>query len=361
MKVDQQEFANMTIDEIKEKFPNISKEDFEFHFPTKKILDFENENINFTRYESLIQKKKDFDNYNFQNPIKEEKSLSGLEIRQIANFENKSKPDPNSFKTEIDYWEKIYKSETKNVFSNEGLIPDKQNLYKLFLKAYKFLNDVDFLITDQSIKNLEPIIKYFSFDTSFSESENLVKKCGNKALAPSFKKGLLLIGNVGNGKTSIMKSMEFLIDFHFKKAIEEKWNTSGDWAKIRFRFKTTESLVSEFEYLKTQEEKDIFFKNQSTGNILFDDLKREKNASNYGITNVVASVLEKRYNHFKSYTSENKTKNFVSHGTMNFHDEYPNDINFAIQDCGIRYGSHVYDRIFELFNIVEIKGKSQRK
>lgn len=361
MKVDQQEFAKMTIDEIKEKFPKMSKEDFDFHFPKKKILDFENENINLIKYESLVQKKKDFINYNFQNPMQVTKKLSSLELVQMANFESKSTLNPESFKNAIAYWDKIQLQNEKNMIFNEGMVPDKKTLYKLFLKAYKHLNSVDFILTDESIKNLEPIIKYFSFENTFADSENLIKKCGNKNLSSSFKKGLLLIGNVGNGKTSIMKSMEFLIDFYLKKSIEEKWDTAGDWAKIRFRFSTTESLVSEFEYLQTQEEKDIFFKNQSTGNLFLDDLKREKNASNYGITNVIGSVLEKRYNHFKSYTSENKTKTFVTHGTMNFHEKHPNDINLAIQDCGLRYGSHVYDRFFELFNIIEIKGKSFRK
>ena len=157
-----------------------------------------------------------------------------------------------------------------------------------------------------------------------------------------------------------MKAMEFLIDFYFKKSLEEKWNTSGDWFRIKFKFATMENLVSEFEYLKTQEEKDIFFQNYSRSSYLFDDLKREKNASNYGITNVGASLLEKRYNNLKNYNSDNK-KRVVTHGTMNFYEKQPNDVDFAIQECGVRYGSHVYDRIFEMFNIVEIKGKSQRR
>ena len=151
-----------------------------------------------------------------------------------------------------------------------------------------------------------------------------------------------------------------MINYYCEYSLKEKWDTSGDWNRLKFRFKTTESLATEYEFLKTGQEKEMFFSKYSNGNLFLDDMKREKDASNFGITNVVKSILEKRYNNQKKYSDEkfNKTKSF---GSMNFHEDYPNNIDFAIQECGVRYGGHIYDRMFEMFNIIEFKGKSFRK
>ena len=354
----QQEFLIISENELKEKYPNLSKEDIDFFMPKNKILDFEIEFISYRKYQSLIEKRKELNNYNQING--EQKMLSEKELSQIEKYESRNKNEKECFQNELTYWDKVLDNEKKNVFVNVGLVPDKKTLYKLFLQAYKHLNGFDYVLTEESIKNIEPVIKYFSREKDFVECKNLIKKVGNKNLDYSVKKGLLLIGNVGNGKTSVMKTMQFLINHYYLESIKEKWKTAGDWNAIRYSFKTTEELVSEFEYLKTQEEKDLFFRYNSSGGLFLDDLKREKNASNYGITNVIASILEKRYNNLKKYTG-NKDKISITHGTMNFHTEYPNDIEIAIQECGVRYGSHVYDRIFEMFNIVEFKGKSFRK
>lgn len=157
-----------------------------------------------------------------------------------------------------------------------------------------------------------------------------------------------------------MKAMHFLIDFHFKLAVREHWDTSGDWLRLVFKFKTTESLVTEYEFISNGQEKEMFFNKYANGNLFLDDLKREKDASNFGLTNVVKSILEKRYNNQKHYSSE-KQKIIKTFATMNFHDKHPYNIDVAMQECGIRYGSHIYDRIFDMFNIVVFKGKSLRK
>ncbi|WP_298118078.1 hypothetical protein [Flavobacterium sp.] len=359
--VNQQEYLVLTKEQFKEKYPTMSDSDIDFYFPEKKILDFSIDFVGVRRYDQLKAKIKEYNNYNVINPDKPKKTLSEFELNQIKSFESKSQQNKEqNFKNEVDHWEKIHGDNSKKSSYNDGLLPDKKTIYKNFLIAYKFLNGFEFERTEESIKNIEPIIKYFAYDTTFFDSENSIKEVGNKKLTPSFKKGLLLIGNVGNGKTSVMKAIQFMFDYYFEKAISEKWDTSGDWNRLKFKFKTCENLVTEYEFLKSGQEKEIFYSKYSKGNLFLDDMKREKNASNFGITNVVQSILEKRYNNQKQYSEEkiNKVRTF---GTMNFHENYPNNIDFAIQECGVRYGSHIYDRIFEMFNVVEFKGKSFRK
>ena len=359
--INQQEYLELNKEQFKEKYPNMSNEDIDFYFPEKKILDFNIDFIGIRRYDVLKKKQQDYNNYNISNPDLPQKHLTDLELKQIENFElRKQQNKSTSFNNEVEHWEKVYSNSNKKNDYIDGLLPDKAAIYKNFLIAYKFLNGFDFEKTEESLKNIEPIIKYFACDTTFFDADNSIKTVGNKVLSPSFKKGLLLIGNVGNGKTSVMKAIQFMVDFYFEKSISEKWNTSGDWNRLRFKFKTCENLVTEYEFLKSGQEKEIFFSKYSKGNLLLDDLKREKDASNFGITNVVKAILEKRYNNQKQY-SEDKTKYIRTFGTMNFHENYPNNIDFAIQECGVRYGSHVYDRFFEMFNIIEFKGTSFRK
>ena len=356
--IPQQEFFKGSIEELKKAYPNLDNDDFNHLFNEKKVLSFDKEFIGYRKYSSLKNKQSEFNNFNILNPDKTNKKLSDLEIKQLENYESKHSVQEIDLVKTADYFDKIYSK--KQIEFTEGILPIKKNIYKNFLTSYKYLNGNDFILTEESIKNIEPIIKYFSFDKTFFDTDNSIKSIGNKQLEPSFNKGLLIIGNVGNGKTSVMKAMQFMIDFYLKKSLSERWDTSGDWNRIKFSFKTCESLVSEYEFLKNAEEKETFFNKYSSGNLFLDDLKREKDASNFGITNVVKSILEKRYNNQKKYSDE-KVNHVRTFATMNFHDNYPNNIDFAIQECGIRYGAHVYDRVFEMFNIIEFKGKSLRK
>ncbi len=352
------EFITTTREEFAKQYPNLSKEDLDFYFQREKH-GISNGIIGHNKYNSLIEKRSQYNNYNLSNPNKEQKKLTELEETQIAKFEEIHKKQNNSsIKKAIEYADSLHDPKKEIIF-NSGIEPVKKVIWKSFLTAYSFLNQIEFEQIEESLKNIEPIIKYFSYDKSFFECENLVKEIDGKKLEPSFRKGLLLVGNVGNGKTSAIKAIEFLVKHYFDKSIKELWDTSGDWNRLRFSFKTTESLVSEFEYLNIQELKDQFFSNYSKGNIFFDDLKKEKKASNYGITNVMAEILQKRYNNFKNYTGNNKK--FVTHASMNYHKDYPNDVDLALQECGVIYGEHIYDRMFEMFNIVEFKGASKRK
>lgn len=354
----EREFMLTTRKEFAKQYPNLSKEDLDFYFEQKED-EVSNGIVGHNKYRNLIEKRSRFNNYNFANPDKEQKKLTEEEENQISKFEETHQiQNKDASKKVGEYFDSLQNFKKEIVF-NSGVEPNKKVIWKNFLIAYQFLNQREFEQTEESLKNIEPIIKYFSHDKSFFECENLVKEIDGKKLEPSFKKGLLLVGNVGNGKTSAIKAIEYLVKFYFEKSINDLWDTSGDWNRIRFSFKTTESLVSEFEYLNSQELKDQFFSIYSKGNVFFDDLKKEKKASNYGITNVIAEILQKRYNNFKNYTGNNKK--FVTHASINYHKDYPNDIDLALQECGVIYGEHIYDRIFEMFNIIEFKGASKRK
>jgi len=206
-----------------------------------------------------------------------------------------------------------------------------RKLYNLFKANFQKICERPFIkIEGVTIKNLEPLIYYFSKDERFFQCENL-----SRISEPSFDKGLLIIGNYGNGKTSAMKVFE-----HIFKGIPG----------VGFRSFSANEAVTMFEKLSSDVDRDNFEKIMWRGIINFDDLKTERIASNYGKVNIFKEILEERY--------RLKSKTFL---ICNFKEGYEDDLQAAIDEIGEKYGGRVWDRIYEMFNIIEFKGKSFRK
>jgi DNA replication protein DnaC len=109
-------------------------------------------------------------------------------------------------------------------------------------------------------------------------------------------------------------------------------------------------VVELYELCDKAEKKSDFWIKMSTGHKLFDDVKTEREASNYGKVNVFKDVFEKRY--------ESKAMTYI---TCNYQEDAPNDVEKAVNEFGAKYGARVWDRMYEMFNIIEFKGKSFRK
>lgn len=337
-KIQQEEFARITADQLREKYSHLSEDDINFFISPG--LEFKKGGIGSNKYKYLIEKRNSFDLYNQKYPNSEKMELSELELNQIANYEeglglnqieNKSiKPKKVDFIT--------------------GVRVDKSNLYHGFLQSFKTLNGYDFILNQETIKNLEVVLKYFLKDEGFYKCDNLLKNIDGVDLVPDFNKGLLIIGNYGNGKSTMLKCFEYFFKHNYNIAYTKHWDNFQDWNYLRFKIVSCHEVVSEFECLQNPNDKDSFYKNYSGFKYGFDDIKKEKIASNFGLTNVMQTILEKRY--------DNRSKTFI---TMNFDDNYPNNLSKALDEMGSKYGNHIYDRIFEMFNIIEFKGKSFRK
>lgn len=248
-------------------------------------------------------------------------------------------------KAKIEYYESKHRTATpeqiqKNKEFLQGLLDPKptiefsitaKQLWELFKANFELVNGRPFVKIDGiTIKNLEPLIYYFSKDKRFFECENL-----SRLSEPSFEKGLLIIGNFGNGKTSTMKVFEKIF-----KGIPG----------ISFKGFSANEAVTMFEKCSLDTDRNEFEKMMWRGIRYFDDLKTERLASNFGKVNIFKEIIEERYNR--------KSKTYV---TCNFKKDFPNDLNAALDEFEDKYESRVYDRLFEMFNIIEFKGKSFRK
>lgn len=252
-------------------------------------------------------------------------------------------------KIQVEEYEKRFTSqeavEKNNKYLQELLVPVEKKefsitakeLWVLFKSHFQTVNNEPFQVSQVTIKNLGPILYYFAKDERFFKCENLKKEFSK----PSFDKGLLIIGNFGNGKTSTMKAFESVF-----RAIK---GGKG----VEFSGYSTKQVVRMFENCKG-DKADIlrqeFDQKMLCGIRYFDDLKSERIASNFGKVNVFEEIIEERYNL--------KSKTYV---TCNFHKDFPNDLGAALDEFEDKYGGRVYDRLFEMFNIIEFEGKSFRE
>lgn len=335
-------------DEITETF---SSDDIRFFSKPSKFTSDVDRIIGVKRYEMLSDKRTQANNFSMTNPGKQNPyTLSETEQNQIDAYEQKRSFDPESIHKQAEYWEKIYSKEPKNSFVNDGPYPDKKTLYTAFKTVYKNIHGVEFDLTEYRLENLASVINYFAREEKFFESPNLVKEIDGKPIENSFNKGLLIIGGYGCGKTSMLETMHKVIDFGYKESYNGLWASHKDWRRIIFNFAICNRMVTEFEGLNDPEQRVVFFQKYTNPKCYFDDLTKEKPASNFGIKNLMQDVFEKR--------SENKS---ITHATMNFPDYAPDNVPEALNLIGEKYGGHVYDRIKQMFNILHFKGGSMRK
>lgn len=205
----------------------------------------------------------------------------------------------------------------------------KTQLWKVFKFTFYNMFGKHFIENKHTINNIKTLFFYFLNDPKFFNCVNLTKGINT----PDFKKGLLIIGGVGIGKTDYLKVFENILAKH---------------SASRFKIYNAKLLVSDFEKCSTPIEKDYFFKDKDRKRLCIDDIGSENNASNYGIYNVVDHVISNRYD-----------KKLVTHATTNFSSS-ANDVDETLRALGERYGHRVYDRLFEMFNIIIFTGPSLR-
>lgn len=267
--------------------------------------------------------------YEFLKSLKAE-DLSEKQKMQIEAFEKKQRSaTPAQIEKQINYLQGLL-----DVKAERQITITAKKLWELFKENFQTVNNKVFVKTEGvTIKNLEPLIYYFSRDERFFNCENL-----SQLSEPSFDKGLLIVGTFGNGKTATMKVFE-----HIFKGVPG----------ITFKGYSTNEAVLMFEKCTGENAETYrreFEQTMYRGTRYFDDMKTERIASNYGKVNIFKEIMEERYNR--------KSKTFV---TCNYKEGFEGDLEVAIDEFGEKYGARVYDRIFEMFNIIEFKGKSFRK
>ena len=145
------------------------------------------------------------------------------------------------------------------------------------------------------------------------------------------KKGILLMGDVGTGKTSLIKCFRlFAIEMHrgfsieLADAVSRNYEATGSLNKYLLKAYLTKQYMT----------------------LCIDDLGREPLVSMYmgNRRNIVEALLFERYVLFSNFGT-------ITHATTNLD---PDDLKE-------RYGEAAYDRIREMFSVVALTGDSRRK
>lgn len=234
-----------------------------------------------------------------------EKTASEAELKMISDYENYQKELENS----------------KPVFKPKTIVKPKKLksikpdfLFKLFQETWVKTQKKELILNEDNQKIIFSLCQYFGRD---SESKL------------DLKKGLMISGGVGIGKTSMMMT------FH---EIGKRLVTERDDRFMWFKPINCNDLVSEFEDEEINS-KD-FHDRYKVSNRYFDDFGTERIASKFGKVNIMQEILEKRYLDLK----------WKTHITTNLTGE----------EIFEKYGFRVFDRLFEQFNFIEMNGNSFR-
>jgi len=252
-------------------------------------------------------------------------ALTDLEKNQMEEFENKHLPSKEQREWSKNYIANVISQKEEKPFKTTAL-----RLWNVFKANFFVVHQKEFVKNEFTAENIAPLVYYFAQDPRFFECENL-----SKLSTPSFDKGILIVGTFGNGKTATMRVFERI--FRTEKGMSFKGYAANE-------------VVTMFEKCNDELSKEDFNKKVNAGQRYFDDIKTERIASNYDKVNIFKDIFETRYNsHLKTFV------------TCNYKEGFEGNVEVALEEFGEKYGGRVYDRLFEMFNVIEFKGKSFRK
>lgn len=174
-------------------------------------------------------------------------------------------------------------------------------------------------------------------EEGFFRQNELIAKKDEKLLIknPSINKGILLVGNVGTGKTDLMKlfakNTRMVYYMRESKRIAKEYVENKD---------IPEDYIEPFKLAINDPQ--TFY--QPLAGMCIDEMGGEETKNSYGNkANVIADLIEARYN--KKYTG------LFLHATSNLTSEQFKQY----------YGERVVSRMRQIFNFVKLPGNDRRK
>lgn len=243
----------------------------------------------------------DSENYNLEL-TQEEKDRILSEALRLKNQRAKTN----------DYWQMIENSK-------KAITTSPQNLLNWVVKEF------DFEIDDYNRKEIQLLSQYFCDDAEFEKDGR------------SLKKGILLMGNIGCGKTFMMKCLCNAPKMNFK--VIPATDVCEQFKAFTMSKRQDESDVFLKFNRKVKSFTGIFNKSDDYGWCI-DDLGTENTVVSFGQTyNVLQQVLEKAYH-----------EGFMP----NIHIT----TNLTGDEIELKYGKRIRSRMREMFNVIDFHEES---
>jgi hypothetical protein len=215
---------------------------------------------------------------------------------------------------------------------NKGLFPNNVTTgtnKELLIDSLIKLNP-DYKLDENSEAIINSMAQYFSGDQEFLKDDSF-----------SFKKGLLIMGGVGCGKTLLFRGINEMLKLFnhkvdcsyglkiFNMTISNSFMFSEDFSRYGYEMFDQFEISSSLTTIKFMDEP-----------IIIDDIGAESIANHFGNSlNIVGEIILRRY--------EGKSQTF---GTTNL--DRPHLKSF--------YGDRVFSRMIEMFNFLVYKGGDRR-
>lgn len=188
--------------------------------------------------------------------------------------------------------------------------------------------NIAFVVDDDNREVVRMFNRYFTGDATFCDLGD----------GFSLDKGLLLLGNVGTGKSTLMKL--------YARNKRQCYNMASCRQIARMYAEIGHSVFDVYRGPRYEPAGDARVFYQREIGYCFDDLGTENAKKHFGSeVNVMADVLQNRYDEGGRYPW---TQTHIT-------------TNLTFDDIEFMYGTRVRDRIREMFNIICLDGKSRRK